>query len=221
MKMNLSASQILLLGLALAGSLLNSGCVVGRRTVALPIPSLGGGALDKGEVGIGSVVDNRHFEGKPVAPSTPSVDGDVTTLTPDLKTMLIGRQRNGYGHAMGDIALPANDSITMRARLLFEEGLKRRGYTVAKADGAANSIDVSVDEFWAWFTPGFATVSFEAKIRCGVTIKHGDKVTRSVVEGYGKNTGQVASDANWQLAYSRAFAEFMVRLDRELGNAGF
>ena len=122
---------------------------------------------------------------------------------------------------MGDIALPANDSVTLRARLLFEEGLKRRGYKVAKADGAANLIDVSVDEFWAWFTPGFATISFEARIRCSVTVKRGDKVTKSVVEGYGKNTGQIASDENWQLAYSRAFAEFMVRLDRELGNAGF
>ena len=221
MKLNLSVSQFVVLGLALVGTLLNTGCVVGRRTVALPIPSLSGSVPDKGEVGIGSVVDNRHFENKPVSPSTPSIDGDVNTLTPDQKSTFIGRQRNGYGHAMGDIALPANDSVTLRARLLFEEGLKRRGYKVAKADGAANLIDVSVDEFWAWFTPGFATISFEARIRCSVTVKRGDKVTKSVVEGYGKNTGQIASDENWQLAYSRAFAEFMVRLDRELGNAGF
>lgn len=220
MKISLSVSQFLVLGFALVGSLLNTGCVVGRRTVALPIPSMGGSVPDKGEVGIASVVDNRHFENKPTSPSTPSIDGDVNTLTPEQKTTFIGRQRNGYGHAMGDIALPANDSITQRARLLFEEGLKRRGYKVAKADGAANAIDISVDEFWAWFSPGFATLTFEAKIRCGVTVKHGDKVTKCVVEGYGKNLGQIASDENWQLAYSRAFAEFMVHLDRELGNAG-
>ena len=220
MKINLSMSQILVLGLALVGSLLNSGCVVGRRTVALPIPAMSGSVPDKGEVGIGSVVDGRHFENKPSSPSTPSIDGDVNTLTPEQKTTFIGRQRNGYGRAMGDIALPANDSITLRARLLFEEGLKRRGYKVAKGDGAADSIDITVEEFWAWFTPGFATISFEAKIRCAVTFKHGDKVTKCVVEGYGRNRGQIASDENWQLAYSLAFAEFMVRLDRELGNVG-
>jgi hypothetical protein len=34
---------------------------------------------------------------------------------------MIGRQRNGFGKAMGDMALPADDSVTKRTRLLVAD----------------------------------------------------------------------------------------------------
>src|SRR4051812_3920852 len=70
---------------ALGTALLHSGCVVGRRTVALPVPALGDGGGSKGALRIASVVDNRAFQNKPAEPSTPSIDGDVTAISPEQK----------------------------------------------------------------------------------------------------------------------------------------
>lgn len=209
----------LILAVVLA-STLTSGCVVGRRTVALPIPSQPAAASTKGEFRIDAVVDNRKFENKPSEASVPSIDGDIATLSSETKSSMIGRQRNTYGKAMGDIALPAGDSVIKRSRALLEEGLRRRGYTISDSPDAANSASVSIDEFWAWFSPGMWAVSFEARVTCTLRIKKADGSADLVIRGYGMNKGQVASDSNWQLAYTRAFEDFLAKMGPELDKAG-
>jgi hypothetical protein len=174
----------------------------------------------KGEVILETIKDARHFQNKPPAPSTPSIDGDVSTLTPETKATFIGRQRNGYGKAMGDITLPAGDSVVQRMQALIEEGLKRRGYALTKGKGEAGAVSVVINEFWAWFTPGMWAVTFEARLDSAVTIKRAGASHTLNVKGHGTNNGQVASDANWQLAYKRAFDDFLVNFDREVEKAG-
>ncbi|HEY4248978.1 MAG TPA: hypothetical protein VGM64_19290 [Lacunisphaera sp.] len=201
--------------------LLTSGCVTGRRTVSLPVHSLGTpAAASKGDFLISSVTDNRHFENKPSDPSTPSIDGDVNSLTPDQKASMIGRQRNTYGHAMGDIALPASDSVVQRTQELLKDALEQRGYHVTQDAAAPNSASVSIDQFWAWFTPGFASVSFEARVYCTLTIHKGGNGGTVVIKGNGLNRGQMASDANWALAYDRAFTDFLQKFGPEMEKAG-
>jgi hypothetical protein len=212
--------KYIILGLAIITAL-QSGCVVGRRTVALPVPELGSLAASKGEISVTSVVDARGFQNKPSDPSTPSIDGDVTTLSADQKGMMIGRQRNGYGHAMGDIALPAGQSVTERTKLLIEDALRHRGYAVTANGSATNTASVKIDEFWAWFSPGMFTVSFEARVYCTVELKRAGESTPVVIKGYGANLGQVASDANWQLAYERAFKDFLTKFDAALDKTKF
>lgn len=211
--------RTLLASLALV-ALFTSGCVVGQRSVTLPVPTRQT-AADKGAFRIDEVKDERVFENNPSDPFIPSVDGDVTTISSESKSRMIGRQRNGFGKAMGDIALPAGDSVMQRSRALVEEGLKRRGYTITSDAGAANSASITIDEFWAWFTPGMWSVSFEARVHCTVKVRRGSDGAELVIKGYGKNSGQVASNENWQLAYSRAFEDFLVKLETELSRAGF
>jgi hypothetical protein len=107
-----------------------------------------------------------------------------------------------------------------RARALVEEGLRRRGYTIANDPSSAGTATMAIDEFWAWFTPGMWSVSFEAHVACQITITQNGGAKKLTVKGYGRNQGQVASDANWQLAYQRAFGDFFTNLDTALGNAG-
>ena len=210
-----------ILALALLGVLLQSGCVLGRRTIDLSIPSAAASPSLKGEISIASVVDKRIFENKPRVPSIPSVDGNVDLLTADQKALMIGRQRNTYGMAMGDIALPADDSVLKRAKLLLEEGLKRRGYRISSEADAPHSARISIDEFWAWFTPGFWSISFESRVYCTIELKRLDDTFTVIVKGYGVTHGQVASDANWQLAYDLAFRDFLSKLDAELEKVGY
>jgi uncharacterized lipoprotein YajG len=199
---------------------LTSGCVVGRRSVALETPATAAAAVNKGTVALTAVTDRRTFENKPSSPSIPSIDGDATKASKDnLKTM-IGRQRNGYGKAMGDIQLAAGDNVEAQMRRLVGEGFKRRGYAVTDTAADGDGAQVDVDQFWAWFTPGFVAVSFEANVGCKLTITAKGKTQVLAVAGYGKNTGQVASNANWQLAYTRAFEDFLAKLDTALAGAG-
>lgn len=210
-----------LVSAALLSSLLFSGCVVGRRTVPLPVPQNPGVITSKGEFVVISAEDKRHFENKPSDPSTPSIDGDVTKASKSDLESMIGRQRNTYGHAMGDIALPSPETIKSKGIELIEEGLRRSGYTVSKGTAGANTVSADIEEFWAWSNPGFMTIGFEVRIRSKLTIAKGDKRASLVVSGHAENRGAAASDSNWQLAYTRAFDDFLTNFQAELTRAGF
>jgi hypothetical protein len=145
-------SLLALIGVAVV---FQAGCVTGRRSLSLPVSTHEVPSATRGPVYIATVTDNRQFQNKPSDPSIPSIDGDVTQLSAAEKDRMIGRQRNTWGKAMGDIALQGNDSVTKRVRLLVEEGLHRKGYGVTNDPKAPIAAMVSVDEFWAWGTPGF------------------------------------------------------------------
>jgi uncharacterized lipoprotein YajG len=196
---------------------LQTGCVVGRRTLDLPVPAAAATTEgNRGSVYVASVSDARKFENKPSDPSVPSIDGDVNKMSAAEKDHMIGRQRNSFGHAMGDIGLPADDSVTKKARTLVEQGLRSSGYRVTDDPKAPNAVAVSVNEFWAWSTPGFVSLTFEAKMECQLTVHSADGSTHTaVVRGYGKNLGQVAKDGNWRDAYTPAFEDF----EKNLGSA--
>jgi uncharacterized lipoprotein YajG len=113
------------------------------------------------------------------------------------------------------------DSVTKRVRALVEQGLIREGYQSSADPGAPNSVAMSVIEFWAWMTPGFAALTFEAKITCVVTVNNGDGGVHTVtIHGNRLNHGQFAKNTNWQEAYEPAFDECIANLAREVGGLG-
>lgn len=186
-----------------------SGCVVGRRNIDLEVPAAAK-VVDgsKGTVSIAAVVDKRKFENKPSDPSTPSIDGDVTTMSAAERSKMIGRQRNSWGKAMGDISLNEGQTVESRTRQLVAEAFKRRGYTVTDTK-SKNRADVVIDKFWAWFTPGMFAVDFEADVRADVNLSLNGRTSKFTVAGHGKNVGGMASNENWQEAYARAFEDFL------------
>lgn len=210
--MAMARSRIAFHSLLILAFLACGGCVTGRRSIDLEVPTAAK-IVDgsKGTVSITSVVDKRRFENKPDDPSTPSIDGDVSTLSTQQKGKMIGRQRNTFGKAMGDVEL-ANLNVESQMRLVVAEAVKRRGYAVTDSP-SKNRVEVVVDKFWAWFTPGMWAVDFEANLRADMNIALNGRSSKFTVSGHGKNTGQLASDANWQLAYSRAFEDFIKNLD--------
>jgi hypothetical protein len=198
---------------ALPLMLLSTGCVTGRRSITLPVPVAGALNTNKGNVTMGEVRDARVFEQKPADPSTPSVKGNLASMSAAEKSRMIGRQRNSYGKAMGDVSLPVDDSVIKRTQALLTTALAKRGYKVGGGAGQGDgqpSIDVTIDRFWAWFSPGMFTVR----------VTQNGQASEFIAAGYGLNKGQVASDANWQLAYERAFADLLLKLDTEFAGAG-
>jgi len=206
---------------------LNSGCVTGRRQLDLNAPSVAPNPVgdSKGALSIGTIEDDRQFENKPGSPSTPSIDGDVTKLSAAAKSTFIGRQRNTFGHGMGDIVLQNGQTVQSKVSDLISEGLRQRGYSILVDAAAQNSVSVDIDQFWTWMTPGFVALSFEAQVSCRVTIILNGKQVMFHVRGYGLNHGQFAKNVNWQEAYDIAFKDFLndfdLRLNRLLKKACF
>jgi hypothetical protein len=209
----------LLLLLSLAAVLTQTGCVTGRRTFSVPIPTDAHTTATKGPIYISSVTDDRVFQNKPRDPSTPSIDGDVTSMSAEQKNHMIGRQRNTWGHAMGDIALADGDTVTNRAKALVEEGLRRKGYEISEDPAAPASLAISVEEFWAWMSPGAFALSFEAKVTTKLTLKNEHGTAKTTVRGHGLNHGQFVKDGNWLEALEPAFKEYLANFSTALDDA--
>lgn len=193
-------------------------CVLGRRTINPSVPS-GSHSAPRGTVALGPVEDVRVFQNNPSDPSTPSVDGDHHNMSAADKSRMIGRQRNTWGKAMGDIALPPGQSIRIKTEDLLTEAFARRGYSLSGTSG--NQASAEVRRFWAWFTPGMWYIQFEAVIECQVTVAKGGSRRSFTVHGHGTNGGQVGSNRNWIQAYEEAFTDFLANLETELQRAGF
>ncbi|WP_018995704.1 YajG family lipoprotein [Hirschia maritima] len=202
-----------------AFALLLGGCVTGTRNVDLVMDSFSNEKTASGEVYIVDISDNRSFEQKPREPSTPSTKGNLEAMSKDQLSNLIGRQRNGYGKAMGMVALPESGTVQSEMRKLIVEGLESRGYTVSENPSASIQLKIDISEFWAWYTPGMFAVKFEAKI--GSELNFSGSIDQSVaISARSMNKAQIASDANWRLAYKRAFGIFLDDLDKKLDEAG-
>lgn len=188
---------------------MQTGCVTGRRHIAVSVPATVAGPSTKGPVYIHSVTDNRVFQNRPSDPSTPSIDGDVNSLSSAQKNQMIGRQRGGFGGAYGDIALADNDTITGLARRLVAEGLRQNGYKISNDPAAPITIDAKVDEFWTWMTPGFVALTFEVKIATDLTFTEGNNSITETISGYGRSHGQIAKDGNWEQTFRPAFKSYL------------
>jgi len=201
---------------------LSTGCVTGTRQLAVPTPTSASYPKDpsKGTVAIGPIRDVRHFENKPDEPSIPSIDGDVTRLSDAARSTYIGRQRNTYGHAMGDVALADGQTVPGKMSDLLREGLRRRGYEVVGAGQSPNVVTADIQQFWSWMTPGAFVLTFEVQISCTVDFNRNGQHTALAVKGYAKNHGQVAKDGNWNETFDEAFADFFSDLDHKMAAAG-
>lgn len=204
----------------LLAALFLTGCVTGTRNIAINTPDYTNEKTKSGSIYIGSIEDKRKFEQKPASPSTPSVNGDLSATSSETLSTLIGRQRNGYGKAMGDVALPKGVRVQDRVREILTKGLESRGYKVVDDKNAPNKLDVDIEKFWAWFSPGMWAVSFDSNLQCKIEFTQASGTTVLDVVGHGVNKGQVASDANWELAYQRAFLDFLENLDKQLDAKG-
>jgi hypothetical protein len=197
-----------------------TGCVTGTRNIDLEIPTYSSEKQATGSIYIALINDQRQFEQEPRNPSTPSVKGNLSNTSKEKLSTLIGRQRNGYGGAMGDVALPEGVTVQDKVLQLLTVGLSSRGYQIVDDKNAVNQITVDVEKFWAWFSPGMWSVSFESNLQCKIDFARSSEIVTIDVTGYGINKGQVASDANWKLAYQRAYLDFLENLDEQLNAKG-
>jgi uncharacterized lipoprotein YajG len=190
--------------LALVG--LFSGCATTTSTVdvqSAQAPAAQAPAVAaKGFAKIMEVKDLRRFEAAPKDPSTPSLENAQELKNAAITSRAIARKRGGYGMAFANVLLPEGRTVELVVREAVAKALTEQGYEVVDAKSPqfdkALPVKVDIDQFWAWFTPGFWQVFVEFR---GLLMLKAEALTgrnEDIVQGSAVVKGMAATDAEWK-----------------------
>lgn len=191
-----------------AAGIITAGCAVGRSEVKLASP---GAEPSQAAPATGKVVvlrtvkDERRFEEAPKDPSTPSLDGGASKASADEKARAIGRKRNSYGMAMGDVLLESGTSVEKAVRENLAAAFRDAGFQVRdSAVPGAMIVDARIRKFWSWMTPGVFAISIEATIETELSAQGASPVT---VNAHATTSSMVGGDRLYIEVVDRALAQ--------------
>ena len=210
-----------LVACAWAAVLLLGGCAATRSTFDLPASN----ASDVREapaavrVKLVDIADNRVFEAKPSNPSTPSLEHPEELKDSAITARAIARKRGGFGNAAADILLPPGRTVPQVVTEAVTDALRQRGYMVVQPGAAeyaaALPLNVDIRQFWAWFTPGFLTVSIEhvSVLELRSPLFSGQQ---PAVRGYAIVNTMAATDEEWRRAMQLGVQDLVAKLKAAL-----
>lgn len=216
--MNRQAVWIARMSAALMCAGLLGGCAATRSTFDVQVAPLTAQAPAPATafVKITEVRDLRQFEAAPRSPSTPSLQDPKEIQNPAITSRAIARKRGGYGNALADILLPEGRTVQQLVREGVTKALIQKGYSVVdeKSPEHANALPLQVDiqQFWAWFTPGFWQISleFEGILMLRSEALIGDQADR--VRGYAILKGMAATDTEWKQVMTLGMADLETQI---------
>jgi hypothetical protein len=189
------------LSTAFALVLFVSGCATSRSVVAVD-QGLGIANPQQGEaIRITKVSDERKFTPSPPQADMPSLsESDIGN--PAITSRAIGRKRGGFGKALGDVLLPPGQTVSSLMREATTTGFRKAGFRVLSENDAgyyqAIPIEVTVREFWSWFSPGFASV--KVTNRCELSLQSPLPAigNGAIVHGAAVVSGGAIFESDWQ-----------------------
>ena len=190
------------------------GCATSRSEIKLSRPAAivptSTGAVGR-TVLIRSVKDERVFEEAPPDPSTPSLGhGGAGQASPEVKARAIGRKRNGYGMALGDVLLEGGQTVEGVIRENLTAALQQAGYRVthnsAEAGMSPLVLDVHIKKFWAWLNPGFWAITLSTNITTDLDIS--GIATPTVVSVHVEDSHQIVADGAWIAIVDKALQDY-------------
>jgi len=201
-------------------SLIFSGCATNRSVLTITPPQSSPSMKADKAAFIKSITDNRSFMDKPPTPDIPSLgQGGIEKNDPALIQRAVGRKRNGFGKAIGDVFLAEGTSVQTMVRGSLETALTDLGYTVypegANYPPDAIVLDVAINKYWSWIDMGFWSIGIEAEIDTDVRISSTAQTTRSI---YARASERVmaATESAWQRVLEKVLAEYMNEAKIEL-----
>jgi hypothetical protein len=174
------------------------GCATSRSEIDVAPPSLdlpAASAATKGKVYI-SAVDERVFETKPRSADIPSLKhaeiGDKS-----ITGRAVGRKRNGYGKALGDVLLPSGRTVSALVGESVAAAYRQAGYEVVSTPNTtgATEVKVHIKEFWSWFSPGFFYVTVNNKSHLDIETAGRPKLKIVTLKSDGM---QAVTDSDWK-----------------------
>jgi hypothetical protein len=153
------------------------GCATSRSELRLGSPGTASQSAlpDNAPVAvIRTVKDERIFEGAPTDPSIPSLGFEgAAQATTEVKLRAIGRKRNSYGMALGDVLLEQGQTVESVVRENVAASLREAGYKVlGEAPGVspALTVDVQIRKFWSWIQPGFWAITVKSEVVTDISL---------------------------------------------------
>lgn len=174
------------------------GCVASRSVVDVPVPQASQNGSGQ-KVAI-EALDERSFEIKPRSADIPSLKNDEDISVPAITQRALGRKRNSYGMAMGDVLLPDGRTVAQLVANSIADGYRKAGYqVVAKADAGSDTqaVKVHIVEFWSWFSPGAFSVAVNNKARLSLDVPGVPKPVE-LVSGK-RESMQFVTDNDWKV----------------------
>ena len=178
-----------------------TGCSVGRGVVEVKMPASAAiSSSNSKEVYINSVIDERIFEVKPKSANIPSLDPDAID-NETIKPRAIGRKRNTWGKALGDIVLPSHQTVTGLVKDATKQAFLEDGYTVIdnKKDISDKTyiVDITVNQFWSWMQPGAWALSLNTEIGTNIKLKKDSSLQEKSISVLSSENFQSAVTGNW------------------------
>lgn len=199
--------------LLLAASIVLGGCATSRSEIRLTSPAAPQSTTPNTNAPtafIRTVKDDRAFEQAPKEPSTPSIGFEgATQATAEAKLRAIGRKRNTYGMALGDVFLQNGQTVESVVRENLAAALRDSGYNVRNDAGVGTSslvIDIRIRKFWAWLQPGFWAVTVNADIATDLTLSTTSTATPVVV--HVEDARQFVTDSAWLETIDKALQAY-------------
>lgn len=194
-----------------------AGCATSRSEIRLssPVAMPTSAAAPSGRTAvIRSVKDERVFEQAPRDPSTPSLGfGGADQATAELKARAIGRKRNAYGKALGDVLLQSGQTVEGVVRENLAAALVQAGYQVKGEDDSGPSplvIDVHVKQFWAWFQPGFWAITLNTNITTDLDLSGAASPT--TISVHADDARQAATESAWMEIVGKALDDYRAQV---------
>jgi hypothetical protein len=159
-------------------------------------------ATPKAYVTIVRVTDRRIFQASPSIPSIPSLGNPEEISNRAITSRAIARKRGGFGNALADILLPERRTVEQVVREAATKALREKGYGVVEPTSPETAkalpLELDIQQFWMWMTPGFWTISLEYE---GIIHMKGVALVgseREMVRGYARVSTIAGTDEEWK-----------------------
>lgn len=177
-----------------------TGCATSRSNLDVQIPKAQNAQSNGKQVFINSVADKRAFQLNPPNPDIPSLDPSEDQ-NEQIKLRAIGRKRNGFGKALGDMLLKEGETVQSLTNQSIQQAFTEKGYTVLSSKDQVTKdtyiVDANIQKFWAWMNPGFWQITLSSEISTDLAIKAPKGATSQQISVKAADGYQVATEANW------------------------
>ena len=199
-------------------SLIAGGCAITRSQVALGAQAVANPASGTA-LKIVQVDDGRVFEINPRQPSIPSLKDDEIG-NKEITARAVARKRGGFGKAFGDVLLPEGQTVAKVVKEALTRGFRESGYRVLQPGDAgyeeARPITASINQFWAWFTPGFWAITLECQADVQIRGDAGPFQAGDAVQAYARQSGMAATDDSWKEIVEKGVEDLVKNLRAKL-----
>lgn len=206
-----------------------TGCATNRseiKVAAPPAPATAPVVTKPRAVVIQSITDQRVFEQAPRTPNVPSLGfGGAAAASEAVKTRALGRKRNGYGKALGDVLLQQGQTVTDLVRDNLGSAFQQVGYRVAVDAASAGPdpllVDVQIRRLWSWVDMGFWALTMNSDVETTLHIKGSEAASAVTIGVHAEETQGAATDGAWLSIVQKGLAAYRQEAVKQLGAPGF